>query len=75
MKKIIASLAFVFISVAVFAQSGTKVKWDFIVKKIGDKKYEVRMIANIQPGWHLYSQHKVPMRLHCQQPSALLKIR
>lgn len=40
----------------VFAQSGTKVKWDYVIKKIGDKRYEVRMVANIQPGWHLYSQ-------------------
>jgi Disulphide bond corrector protein DsbC len=56
MKRIIAILALVFISVAAFAQSGSKVKWDFIVKKLGDKKYEIRMVANIQPGWHLYSQ-------------------
>ncbi|MFY7839817.1 MAG: protein-disulfide reductase DsbD domain-containing protein [Lacibacter sp.] len=56
MKKIFATLALVFISVAVFAQSGSKVKWEFIVKKLGDKKYEIRMVANIQPGWHLYSQ-------------------
>ena len=56
MKKIAATICLFFVSLALFAQSGTKVKWDFIVKKIGDKKYEVRMIANIQPGWHLYSQ-------------------
>jgi Disulphide bond corrector protein DsbC len=56
MKKIFTSIVAVMITVLVFAQSGTKVKWDYSVKKIGDKKYEVRMIANIQPGWHLYSQ-------------------
>ncbi len=56
MKKIIAALAFIFISLVAFSQSGSKVKWDFIVKKLGDKKYEIRMVANIQPGWHLYSQ-------------------
>ena len=56
MKKIITSVVSVMIAVLTFAQSGTKVKWDYIVKKIGDKKYEVRMVANIQPGWHLYSQ-------------------
>lgn len=44
------------VSALAFAQSGTKVKWDYVVKKTGDKKYEVRMIATIQPGWHLYSQ-------------------
>jgi thiol:disulfide interchange protein DsbD len=56
MKKIFTSVVLLLASVLVFAQSGTKVKWDFVVKKTGDKKYEVRMIANIQPGWHLYSQ-------------------
>jgi len=56
MKKFVATICFYFVSLALFAQSGSKVKWDFIVKKIGDKKYEIRMVANIQPGWHLYSQ-------------------
>ena len=56
MEKFFSAVILLFVSVAAFAQSGTKVKWDYSVKKIGDKKYEVRMIANIQPGWHLYSQ-------------------
>lgn len=56
MGKLFTSILLLFVSVAAFAQSGTKVKWDYTVKKIGEKKYEVRMIANIQPGWHLYSQ-------------------
>ena len=56
MEKFFSAVILLFVSVAAFAQSGTKVKWDYTVKKLGDKKYEVRMIANIQPGWHLYSQ-------------------
>jgi thiol:disulfide interchange protein DsbD len=56
MKKIVSSVVLLLVTVLAFAQSGTKVKWDYTVKKIGDKKYEVRMIATIQPGWHLYSQ-------------------
>ena len=56
MEKFFSAVILLFVSVAAFAQSGTKVKWDYSVKKIGDKKYEVRMIASIQPGWHLYSQ-------------------
>ena len=56
MKQLSVSIAFLLVSVLSFAQSGTKVKWDYTVKKISDKKYEVRMIATIQPGWHLYSQ-------------------
>ena len=32
------------------------VTWSFSSKKVGDKMYEIHMTANIQPGWHLYSQ-------------------
>jgi thiol:disulfide interchange protein DsbD len=34
------------------------VSWTFSAKKVDDKTYEVHMTANIQPGWHLYSQHQ-----------------
>jgi len=60
MKKVLTSVLAVFMATLVFAQSGTKVKWDYIIKKIGDNKYEVRMVANIQQGWHLYSQTQSP---------------
>ncbi|MBX9784766.1 MAG: hypothetical protein K2X48_15870 [Chitinophagaceae bacterium] len=58
MKKIIFSVLVSCLALAVFAQSGTKVKWEFTSKKIADKKYEIRMVATIQPGWHLYSQNQ-----------------
>ena len=58
MKKICTLLVLVLLSAAAFAQSGTKVQWTFISKKISDKKYEVKITANIQPGWHLYSQNQ-----------------
>ena len=32
------------------------VLWSFSAKKIADKTFEIHMKANIQPGWHLYSQ-------------------
>lgn len=47
-----------FIAASIFAQSGTKVKWEFSSKKIADKKYEIRLVATIQPGWHIYSQNQ-----------------
>lgn len=56
MAKFLTTIGLLFISFSLLAQSGSKVKWDYTVKKIADKKYEVRMTANIQPGWHLYSQ-------------------
>ena len=34
------------------------VSWSFSAKKVDDKTYEVHMTANIQPGWHLYSQNQ-----------------
>lgn len=58
MKKIFTLLVLVLLTAAAFAQSGTKVQWSFISKKISDKKYEVKITANIQPGWHLYSQNQ-----------------
>lgn len=58
MKKIFTVFVLVFLSVATFAQSGSKVQWTFASKKISDKKYEIKMTANIKPGWHLYSQNQ-----------------
>lgn len=58
MNKLILSFFVFLLSVSAIAQSGTKVKWEFSSKKIADKKYEIKMVANIQPGWHLYSQNQ-----------------
>lgn len=58
MKKFLIFVLVNFIAVSLFAQSGTKVKWEFSSKKIADKKYEVRLVATIQPGWHMYSQNQ-----------------
>jgi DsbC/DsbD-like thiol-disulfide interchange protein len=58
MKKFVLLLLINFTALAIFAQSGTKVKWEFTSKKIADKKYEIRMVATIQPGWHIYSQNQ-----------------
>lgn len=55
-KKILFSFVFLMIAGAsAFAQLNP-VSWAFNSKKIGDKTYEVRMTATMQPGWHLYSQ-------------------
>ena len=32
------------------------VSWNFTSKKISDKAFEVHLTADIQSGWHLYSQ-------------------
>jgi len=39
------------------AQSSRQVKWNYTVKKIADKTYEVHMIASINGRYHLYAQN------------------
>jgi thiol:disulfide interchange protein DsbD len=46
-----------FLTVAIAsAQNINPVSWTFTSKKLGDKEYEIQMLATIQQGWHLYSQ-------------------
>lgn len=54
MKKFLVSITAILSVIAVNAQN--PVNWSFTTKKIADKTFEVHMTANIQPGWHLYSQ-------------------
>jgi thiol:disulfide interchange protein DsbD len=56
MKKLMSVALFLFASSAVFSQS--PVSWLFSSKKISDKVYEIQLVANIQPGWHLYAQNQ-----------------
>lgn len=32
--------------------------WKFSAKKVGDKVYEVQMVASLKSGWHVYSQNQ-----------------
>jgi thiol:disulfide interchange protein DsbD len=54
MKKWLFIIALMFVSCLLRAQS--PVSWSFNSKKISEKTYEVHLTANIQSGWHLYSQ-------------------
>lgn len=56
MKKVLFSLVVLFSAVMASAQMANPVSWSFSSKKLSENVYEVRMMANIQPGWHLYSQ-------------------
>lgn len=56
MKKILAFTISMFTAVVVLAQVEDPVRWSFSSKKIGDKTYEIRLTALIEPGWHVYSQ-------------------
>ena len=54
MKKL---FAFIVMSLAVYLlQAQNPVSWSFSSKKLADKTFEVHLTANIQLGWHLYSQ-------------------
>lgn len=55
--KISVSLLVLFITFSACAQE-KPVKWNFFTKKIGDKKYELHLIAVIEPGWHIYSSNQ-----------------
>lgn len=38
------------------AQTTSPVSWSFDSKKVSEGLYEVYLVANIKPGWHLYAQ-------------------
>ena len=54
MTKRLLTITLLFGSYSLHAQ--TPVSWSFNSKKVSDKTYEVHLTANIQSGWHLYSQ-------------------
>jgi hypothetical protein len=55
LKKIFAAAIIVMMTLAAKAQLNP-VSWSYSVQKLSDKKYELRITATIQSGWHLYSQ-------------------
>ncbi len=57
MKKILLSFLLIFSANLIFAQIiKNPVNWTSSVKKLGDKTYQVVLVANIDKGWHMYSQ-------------------
>ena len=56
MKKTLFFLISVFTITLASAQTLNPVSWSFSSKKINDKEYEIKMVATLQKGWHLYSQ-------------------
>ncbi|HMO33618.1 MAG TPA: protein-disulfide reductase DsbD family protein [Lacibacter sp.] len=58
MKQLFTTAVFLLAGLLATAQSGTKVKWNYSAKKLAANKYEVRLTATIDKGWHLYSQQQ-----------------
>src|SRR6185369_13547538 len=54
MKKLLLSILLTSGCYFLYAQS--PISWSFNSKKISDKTFELHLTANIQSGWHLYSQ-------------------
>lgn len=47
----------IFAGLQSLGQSNKQVKWNYSVKKISDKTYEVHMTATINGDFHMYAQH------------------
>lgn len=56
MKKIFVAVLFLCCSGFLYAQIQNPVSWTATSKKINDKTYEIHLTANINNGWHIYSQ-------------------
>lgn len=56
MKQLILSFIVCVFASSGFAQIKTPVCWFFTAKKLDAKTYEVHFTANIENGWHVYSQ-------------------
>jgi thiol:disulfide interchange protein DsbD len=56
MKRLLLILSAFFTVAVASAQNINPVSWTFTSKKLGDKEYEIQMLATIKQGWHLYSQ-------------------
>ncbi|GAA4960144.1 protein-disulfide reductase DsbD domain-containing protein [Algibacter aquimarinus] len=54
--KIITSLI-IFFSIFSFSQIITPVKWDTSIEKKSKNEYDIVFTAEVDDGWHLYSQH------------------
>jgi hypothetical protein len=35
------------------------VNWNYSVKKLDEKLYEIHLTADIMEGWHIYAQHQL----------------
>jgi hypothetical protein len=55
MKQVVLSILISMITIAGFTQGGP-VNFDYQVKKVKDKVYEVSVIVTIARPWHIYSQ-------------------
>jgi len=56
MRTTLLLVAILFTAASLQGQMLNPVSWTFSAKKTSEKTYEVHLTANIQSGWHIYSQ-------------------
>ncbi|MEO8720856.1 MAG: protein-disulfide reductase DsbD domain-containing protein [Ginsengibacter sp.] len=56
MKKILSITFLLLFTNILFAQIQNPVSWTTTTKKINSKTYEIHLTANMDKGWHIYSQ-------------------
>lgn len=56
MKNVFAIIGLLFCAITGTAQIERPVKWSFSSKSLDEKRAEISITAEIQPGWHVYSQ-------------------
>lgn len=59
-RKQIALLVLMFITVNIFSQIEQPVKWNFEKKQLSETEYELKFVAKINKNWHLYAQYLPP---------------
>jgi hypothetical protein len=43
-----------------FAEAQMPVKWNYFIKQIDEKTFEIHLTATIENGWHIYAQKQPP---------------
>ena len=51
---------FLFFPLLLFSQIEDPVSWSFNVESLGNDEYKLVVSAEIEDGWHIYSQYKDP---------------
>jgi thiol:disulfide interchange protein DsbD len=55
MKRTLVLMGILLIGTRICAQLNHPVSWNFSVKKINGKTFDVLLKATMEPGWHLFS--------------------
>jgi hypothetical protein len=57
MKKLLITIAVVFVFAGLHAQVQDPVKWKYVAIKKSDKEYTINILATLDASWHIYSMN------------------